>query len=185
MSGFEWHWTPHYAHYLFAFSGLVATGTDLWRQKIYNALTLPTLILGIALNSFQWGWQGLGSSLWGFALAACVYLVLGLMGAMKGGDLKLAAAMGACLGWPLTLGALFYGFIFGGLLAVLWAALHGTLGSSLRKVGLSFFARLVPGMKPELELAESASPPMPYGAAIALGGVLVQWYIPAAYLPGL
>lgn len=185
MSAFEWHWTSHYAHYLFALAGLVATFTDLWRQKIYNVLTLPTLLLGVALNTLQFGTSGLWTSLMGFLLAACVYLVLGLLGAMKGGDLKLAAAMGACLGWPLTLGALFYGFIFGGLLAVIWAAAHGTLAPSLHKVGFSFFARLTPGMKAELELAESASPPMPYGGAIALGGILAQWYIPAAYLPGL
>lgn len=185
MSAFEWHWTLNYAHYLFALAGLAATLTDLWRQKIYNLLTLPTLLLGLILNTLQFGLSGLGNSLIGLLLAASVYLVLGLMGAMKGGDLKLAAAMGACLGWPLTVGALFYGFMLGGLLAVIWATFHGTLVPSLRKVGFSFFARLAPGMKAELELSESASPPMPYGGAIALGGILAQWWIPAAYLPGL
>ena len=185
MRTLGWHWTLNYAHYLFALAGLVSTFTDLKRQKIYNVIPPPTLLLGLMLNTFQFGLSGLGTSLVGLCVATGVYLILGLMGAMKGGDLKLAAAMGACLGWPLTLGALFYGFILGGLLAVIWATVHGTLVASLRKVGFSLFARLTPGMQAELELSESASPPMPYGGAIALGGILAQWCIPAAYLPGL
>lgn len=181
----EWHWTSTYAHYLFALAGLIASVTDLWRQKIYNWLTLPTLALGLLLNTVQYGLSGLGYSLLGCLLAFGVYLVLGLLGAMKGGDLKLAAAMGACLGWPLTLSALFYGFLCGGVLALIWALIHGTLGGSLKKVGYSALARFTPGMEAKHELQDSASPPMPYGAAIALGGVAVQWLLPAAYLPGV
>lgn len=185
LSEFTWHWTPQYAHYVFALAGCVASVTDFWRQKIYNWLTLPTLLLGLLLNGLQGGFSGLGSALLGCGIAGVVYLVLGLVGAMKGGDLKLAAAMGACLGWPLTLGALFYGFMVGGVLALVWALLHGTLRQSLHKVGFSFMARLTPGLKAQSELEQSASPPMPYGAAIALGGILAQWYLPAHYLPGM
>lgn len=185
LSEFSWHWTPQYAHYAFALAGCIASVTDFWRQKIYNWLTLPTLLLGLIFNSVQGGLSGLGNALIGCLVAGVVYLILGLVGAMKGGDLKLAAAMGACLGWPLTLGALFYGFMAGGLLALVWAVFHGTLRQSLHKVGFTFLARLTPGLKAQSELEQSASPPMPYGAAIALGGILAQWYIPHAYLPGM
>ncbi len=181
----QWHWTGVFAHYLFLVAGCVATVTDFWRQKIYNWLTLPTLLLGLVLNTYQFGGWGFLSALLGFLLAGVVYLVLGLLGAMKGGDLKLAAAMGACLGWPLTVSALFYGFIAGGFLSLIWAAFHGTLTPTLVRVGRSAYARLVPGMEARHELAESSSPPMPYGVAIATGGVLAAWYLPELLNLGL
>lgn len=167
-----------YAHLLLVVVGVIASITDLWRQKIYNWLTLPALLLGLLLNGLQFGWRGLLDSFLGFLLAFVIYMVLGLLGVMKGGDVKLAAAVGAMLGWRLSISALFYGAIFGGLLAIVWALVHGTLSKTLTRVGRALYAALAPGMRHDMELQESESPPMPYGVAISAGAFASVWWLP-------
>ncbi len=167
-----------YAHWILAGVGLIATVTDLWRQKIYNWLTLPAILLGLIVNTIQFGWWGLADSFLGLLLAFTIYLVLGLLGAMKGGDVKLAAAVGALLGWRLTVSALYYGMIMGGIFAVFWALAHGTLIKTLQRVWRALYAAITPGMRPELELQESDTKPMPYGVAISWGAIAAIWFLP-------
>lgn len=171
-------------HWVLLLVGLIATVTDLWRQKIYNWLTLPAMVLGLILFPVQNFLLG-ESPLWGFAnsflgllLAGGIYLVLGLMGAMKGGDVKLAAAVGALLGWRLSISALYYGAIMGGIFAIFWALIHGTLFLSLARVWRALYAAVAPGMRPELELQESDTKPMPYGVAISWGAIAALLYLP-------
>ena len=51
-----------------AFVTIAASVTDLWTFKIYNALTLPALALGIVASAVLGGWAGLGASLLGAGL---------------------------------------------------------------------------------------------------------------------
>src|SRR6187200_955437 len=82
---------------------LIAAFTDLWKFKVHNKLTLPLLVSGLAYHTAMDGWSGLGMSavgaLFGFAILISFYV----LGGMGGGDVKLMAAIGAWLGWPLTL----------------------------------------------------------------------------------
>jgi prepilin peptidase CpaA len=166
------------AHAVLLIVSIIATITDFWRQKIYNWLTLPTLVLGLALNAWARGWSGLLDSASGLLLGGLIFLVLGLMGAMKGGDVKLAAAVGALIGWQLTISALYYGALIGGVLAVIWALIHGTLFATLRRVGRALIAVVTPGMRPEVELQKSETAPMPYGPAISWGAVVAVFALP-------
>lgn len=105
---------------------LIAIGMLLWiaskdlrEYRIPNALTVPTAILGLMFNAVRGGWlgsmgldvwltrepgtvlgvvDGVGFSLAGFALGFGLYLLIWLLKACKGGDVKLAAAIGAWLG---------------------------------------------------------------------------------------
>lgn len=164
-----------WTHYLLTGVGIVATCTDLWRQKIYNWLTLPAIVFALGLSFAQQGLGGLGNSLLGFLLGGILYLILGLLGAMRGGDIKLAAAVGACLGWKLTVSALYYGAILGGIFAIIWSAYHGTLFKTLKKVWRVLYAMAAPGMRPDVELQESETKPMPYGVAISWGAIAAVW----------
>lgn len=166
---------PIWTHLVLTIVALIATTTDLWRQKIYNWLTLPAIVLGLVLNPIQSGWAGLFDSVLGFLMAGLIYLVLGLLGAMRGGDVKLAAAVGALLGWKLTVSALYYGAILGGIFAVFWSMYHGTLIKTLARVWRVLYAMAAPGMRPDLELRESETKPMPYGVAISWGALVAVW----------
>ncbi|HNW58194.1 MAG TPA: A24 family peptidase [bacterium] len=143
---------------------IAAAWYDLKSYRIPNAVTVPALLAGLAGHALVHGLSGLGHALAG---AAAGFLVLGLfyfMGGMGAGDVKLMAAVGALLGWPLALAAIFCTAIAGSVLALglmirQWiTAREGAnrAGSSLLKVRL------------------------PYGVAIAAGTV---WIIVRGVLP--
>jgi prepilin peptidase CpaA len=158
---------------------LIALYTDCRWQKICNWLTLPAVLAGWTLHAWFGGWSGLGDSLLGFLCgllpALAVYAVKGI----KGGDVKLIAAIGA-LGGARFLGSALIGTaLAGGLLSLLWAAAHGTLVPTVRQVGAAVRVACVPGLAMDRPLHDSHSPPLPYGVAIAAGTMfclfLPQW----------
>lgn len=157
--------------------GIIATITDFLRRKIYNWLTLPAILVGLILNSVLGGWWGLFDSIAGLLLGGIIFLILGLMGMMGGGDVKLAAAVGALIGWYLTVSAIYYGALCGAVLALIWALLHGTLWPTLRRLWRAAVAFAVPGMRPEAELMESETEPMPYGVAISWGAIIAAFKV--------
>jgi Flp pilus assembly protein protease CpaA len=85
----------------------IGTVTDLKSRKIYNWITYPAAVLGFLLNALPPnilpGGTGFSGALWSIAgLGLAILLTAGpnlLMRkkAMFGGDLKLWAAIGACL----------------------------------------------------------------------------------------
>jgi prepilin peptidase CpaA len=93
---------------------LVAAVTDIWKFRVYNALTLPLLAGGLIYHGFRYEISdSLLGVLFGFAALVPLYIV----GGMGGGDVKLMAAVGAWLGMPLT----FYVFIASSLAAGLYS----------------------------------------------------------------
>lgn len=79
-------------------AAFAAAVTDLWKYRIYNALTWPLLASGLAYHSMANAGHGLTIS----AIAACIGLIplaaLYLLGGMGAGDVKLMAGLGAWLG---------------------------------------------------------------------------------------
>jgi prepilin peptidase CpaA len=94
-------------------AALIATVTDLTRFKIYNALTLPLLVSGIAYHAI-WGEPiDVVGSVVGMLLGAGILFIFYVMGGMGAGDVKLMAAFGAWLGLPY----IFYVFVASALAA--------------------------------------------------------------------
>lgn len=112
--------TPQLVLALFLLSALVAvTAIDLEHQLIPDRITLPGITVGflgsLVTPRLVWVDSLLGILVGGGILFAIIMLSGGGMG---GGDMKLAAMMGAFLGWKLTLVALFLGALLGGLVAM-------------------------------------------------------------------
>jgi leader peptidase (prepilin peptidase)/N-methyltransferase len=144
---------------LLLLAALVAiTFIDLEHQIIPDVITLPGIVTGVLANlatrAVPWG-----DSLIGLAVAGGLFfaIILASGGGMGGGDMKLAAMLGAFLGWQLTLVALFLAVVTGGAVA------------------LAMLARGRMGRKD----------PIPFGPFLAVGGAaallwgrsLMAWYL--------
>ncbi|MBK8481364.1 MAG: prepilin peptidase [Proteobacteria bacterium] len=119
---------------------LIAVATDLKSYRIPNGLTLGGLALGLAFNAsagaLQLGGpagalQGLAAALAGALLLGFVFGALGALGLLGMGDVKLLAAVGAWLRWPLALQTLVYVALAGGLVGLVWALTLGRLRAVL------------------------------------------------------
>jgi len=140
-------------------AALVAiTVIDLRHQIIPDAITLPGIVIGVAASvaAARIAWL---DSVVGVLLGGGVFVVIILVsrGGMGGGDLKLGAMLGAFLGWPALLVALFVAVMLGGISAV----------------GLLLSGRL------------ARKDAIPFGPFLALGGVvalfwgreIIAWYL--------
>jgi prepilin peptidase CpaA len=136
--------------------GLAATAEDLWRRRISNRTVAAGLAAGLALQVCSSGWlRGPLGWLSGAAAGFAVFLVFFLAGGMGGGDIKLMAALGSCVGAAQILQAAWLAAMCGGLLA----------GGYLSWTWLR--RRRRPGGR-----AASSAPAIPYAPAICAGVLL-------------
>jgi prepilin peptidase CpaA len=96
---------------------IVVAVTDLARHRIPNWATYPGIMAGLVLNAASRGWPGFEDALKGFLVCGFLMLVCFLLFPLGGGDLKLVAMMGACLGVEKGVEAMLWTFILGGVLA--------------------------------------------------------------------
>jgi len=109
---------------------VIAATTDLWRFKVYNALTFPTLVAGLAASAWVGGWWGLADGVSGALLGFGLLLVPFVMGGVGAGDVKLLTALGAWLGPWLTLHVFLASAVAAGLYALALSALGSGLAST-------------------------------------------------------
>lgn len=155
---------------------IIAVYTDIREQRIHNWLTASVAIVGITLHGLTEGMDGLSFAFSGLGLGLAVMIVPYLLGFMGGGDVKLMAAIGACLGAPEVFTAFLFTSIAGGVYALgvllfrrtilkqvltnLWTALW--LFSTTKKMDYA----TVQSMDDTVVL-----PRLCYGVAIAVGTV--------------
>ncbi len=141
---------------VFALMLLAIFFIDLEHRIVPNAISYPGLVLGLLLAIPQG--RLLGVTLAALGAGGFFFLVaLVSRGGMGGGDVKLAAMMGAFLGWPAIAVALMLAFFLGasaGVLIIMFR--RGT-----RKTPIPF------------------GPALAAGAIIALlaGDPILQWYL--------
>ena len=155
----------------------VATCTDLRSRRIPNWLVLPFMVSGIVISGWLHGLHGIEQSLAGLALGGLLFGILGLMGGMGMGDVKLCAAIGAWIGPSQMLVALVLTGLAGGIMALCWAAAGGFLGDLFKNTGNLIVGFKERGLRPhpELVLDNPLARKMPYAPAIAIG-TLVSFF---------
>jgi prepilin peptidase CpaA len=155
---------------------VTATVTDIRNQRIYNWLTFPLILAGLATHTVFGGFAGLKFAAYGFALGFVAMVIPYFMGVMGAGDVKLMAGIGAWLGMEATLTAFLFTCIAGGIyaLAVL-ATNREILKRVLRNIAATFSVFMVT-RKFEFApvTAENAMPRLCYGVAIAVGTVVAM-----------
>ena len=149
-------WVPFAADAVFALMLIVVFFIDLDYQIVPNAITYSGLALGLLLAIPQG--RVLPSVLSALGASAFFLLIAILSrGGMGGGDIKLAAMMGAFLSWPAVAVALLLAFT-------------GGAGAGLVLMGLRKRTR---------------KDPIPFGPSLAVGGLialfaadgLLRWYL--------
>ena len=136
------------------------TAIDLERQLLPDVMTLPGIVLGVLAN-LATGRVSWVESLLGIVVGGGLFLIIILAsgGGMGAGDMKLAAMLGAFLGWQVVLLSILLAVVVGGALAV------GLMASGLR----------------------SRKDPIPFGPFLAAGGAvglfwgerMLGWYLSA------
>ncbi|MGH9902185.1 MAG: A24 family peptidase, partial [Pyrinomonadaceae bacterium] len=151
---------------------VIITYYDVRYRRIPNVFVLAALISGFVINIIFGGLGGALASLGGCALAFGLMLVLHIFGAMGAGDVKLFAAIGACLGAQLVMPTFLIVVMTGGVLAVVAMYSAGTVIATMQRV-MQIFAGFLPGWKmPRFAVPPDRSHTIPYGVAITLGSLI-------------
>ena len=110
---------------------VVGMGIDLEHRLLPDRLTLPLLGFGLAVSLAPGGLSPLHSLIGMLAGGGLMYGIAVVGDAvykretMGGGDIKLAAAIGAFVGWRILLVALFASFVLGAIGGVVYIGLGG------------------------------------------------------------
>lgn len=146
-----------------------------WR-RVPNWITLPGIVLGIALNCFA---LGLPASMEGLGVAMGVYGLLYLLRALGGGDVKLMTAIGAVVGPAHWLRIFILTAFAGGLAALVYIALRGRFRhtfSNLSIIVKSLAHGKAPhSVTPELDVGTTAGARLPHAVTIAGATILYLW----------
>jgi prepilin peptidase CpaA len=106
-------------------------------------------------------------------VAGGLFLLLFVLGAMGGGDMKLMAAVGAWVGSTQVTTLILAAALAGGVLAIGRMILNKAVGQTVRNMVRLIFYRFTSGLQPhpELNLQSSGSQRVPFGVAIAVGAL--------------
>ena len=155
--------------------GIVACAVycDLRSHRIPNTLNLVGLIGGLMLQSVAGGLQGLTAGVLGAGVGLACFAPLYVLRGMGAGDVKLLAAVGACLG-PLgafyaALGSLLAGGL-GAVSYVVWRAVRASV-SSLVHEGLA-----AAGASAFVAARLARRDRLPFALPIAAGGLAACGY---------
>jgi prepilin peptidase CpaA len=158
--------------------------TDLWKGKIYNAITYPAMAVGVALAIWQHGVSGIFFALGGFAVGFFPAFIMFALGGMAGGDVKLLGAIGAVAGAVAATETLILAFVVGGLFALGKLAWHGQLFSSLWRSLRVIAGALWPGLAPP-KLPDEQRHMVRFGVAICVALVATLWDLRSGALSSL
>lgn len=157
---------------------LSAIYTDLKYRKIYNKLTYPLFLAGIGYALYT---NTLMTALAGAAFAFVVFVVCGFMAGIGGGDIKLATALGAWIGFPSILYVMAIGCFLGAVWGIYRLHRYKKLASRMRILFRGLWLRFWYGAKGTIiipQLPEDGTIPpeaVPFGVPL----VMAAWIVAA------
>lgn len=146
--------------------------TDIRKQKIYNKVVFPSLIVAMILNCFDNGFFGLKFSLVGFIVGFVILLIPYLMGGIGAGDVKLLAFIGTVKGAYFVLNTAVYMAVIGGFIALIIILCNKERLKIFKEI-LLWIKSLIMGIAYKMESSNSPlTQKYPYGIAIVFGALI-------------
>jgi prepilin peptidase CpaA len=167
-------------------AAMIAAVMDVWKFKVYNALTMPLLLTGLVYHVIAGGMHGFLGSMAGILSGFAVLFVVYTMGGVGAGDVKLMAAVGAWLGMPLTLYVFVASALASGIYAVVLILLWGSLRETWINLQVVLFRMMALGhhlgadvhLEGEIKRADRRRRLVPFGAMVAVGfAAILAWCI--------
>ena len=147
---------------------------DLRVRRIPNLLTGTGCLAALVFRAPA-GLDAMAAGALGLVLAFAFGALVFAVGGMGGGDVKLLAMVGAFLG-PLALGyALLATALVGSVMAIMAALRYGLLLDTLNRTLGLIRSGVGAGNKSRRTIATPGALTIPYGVAIAIGG-LYGWF---------
>jgi prepilin peptidase CpaA len=147
---------------------------DVRYGKIYNWITYPGVLIGLAGHAIVGGLAGqdqvrigLAGSAAGLAVGYLPLMLAFLAGGIGGGDAKLMGAVGALTGWRFTLAAMMYGFAVAAVMAIVVMLAKRVTRQTLRRMWWSLV--LVIKARQATDPTTPESPKIPFGLALCIG----------------
>lgn len=164
---------------------IAAAISDLRQGKVFNWLTYPAIVVGLALGAAEGAaagraWDGFINHVFGFGFGFGVLFMAYLLGGMGGGDVKLMAAVGAFLGWPAVLHAVVYSFLVAvavGLILMIW---RGETRAVLRRLWMAVRILPLPGAGMD-DAVPTAAFRVPFGFCACAGTL---WFLTENFAGG-
>jgi prepilin peptidase CpaA len=157
---------------------LTAAIIDVITHKIPNWVTFPSVMLGMLVNCYLEGLQGLVFSILGLVTGFLLLFVVYLLGGMGAGDVKLLCAVGALLGPKLVFCTFIWMALAGGTLAIaliIYKKAFSQTLSNLKTLLLGWILR-APNEDANLTIRNQSLIKLPYGVAIAAGAILAVYF---------
>jgi len=146
-----------------------------WRsRRIPNCLTVPGLLLGVAVHTMLGGWHGTLIAVEGAGLALVLLLPPVMIRVLGAGDWKLVGAVGALLGPVLMLFVLFCSLLVSGLMAVVQMIRARRVVETFRNMIVLVRGFFAFGMKTnsQISLDNPALMKLPFGVAVAAATII-------------
>lgn len=149
--------------------------TDLKYHKIYNKLTMRSLLAGLVYHLATGGMRGLSGSLLGI-VAGSVFGFFWILGMLKAGDVKLYMAVGAVAGWRFCVGTMVFSVLIGGIVASFFMIARKTWKDSCKRLKAYLFHLLYTRRFSSYQ-PEEQSVYFSFGACIFAGTLAAAWYL--------
>lgn len=151
--------------------------TDLRSRRVPNTLTFAGTLAAFLFHLVTGGVGGFLASAGGCVVGLMIFLPLFALHGMGAGDVKLLATLGAWLGASAALWIALYAAVAGGILALIVGVAHGYLRSAFSNLWVLMAFWRAAGLRPhpQVTLAASAGPRLPYALAIAIGALVTVW----------
>lgn len=151
---------------------LAAVFTDVAVRKIPNRLVLAGMTVGLLVQAFWPGSDGILSALKGLLFGFGLFLPLYLLRVMGAGDVKLMAMVGCFTGSPAIFGVVLCTLLAGGVLSLMFSLKIKAFRRMLANVKFFIFMKSINvaggGLASSKDTTASVGT-LPYAAAIAIG----------------
>jgi prepilin peptidase CpaA len=164
--------TTDFLIYPIAIIGVAGAISDCLRGRIYNWLTFPSMLLGLAYGAFFGGFSGFLGAFFGLIAGLALYGWMFWLRFMGAGDVKLLMALGAFGGLKFVVETALLGIMVGGVMALAMLLFSRRMPSFVKRMKGFFLSVVVKELEFEAPKIDRGYT-MPYGPPIAVAAIWV------------